>query len=123
MDLGAFLFLAMLSPAPALLLAWTTVGSREAAETLAHDAITKNLAACVQIDGPIVSHYRWENQLERSEEFRLCFKFLPAQLASLEILIRDRHPYDTPEWIVVPAISVGEKYLSWARANSSNPPL
>ncbi len=113
----------MLSPTPALHLAWTTVGSREAAETLARDTIAQNLAACVQIDGPIASHYRWKNQPERSEEFRLCFKFLPAQLVHLEIFVRDRHPYDTPEWIVLPAVSVGEKYLSWARANSSTPPL
>lgn len=113
----------MLSPTPSLLIAWTTVSSRDDANRLARDAIAHNLAACVQIDGPITSHYRWKNDPEHAEEFRLCFKFLPAQLASLENFIRDHHPYDTPEWIVVPAVSVGEKYLSWARANSSTPPL
>jgi Uncharacterized protein involved in tolerance to divalent cations len=113
----------MFSPTPELLVAWTTVGSREAAEALARDTIVQNLAACVQIDGPVISHYRWQNQLERSEEFRLCLKFLPTQRVPLENFIRDHHPYDTPEWIVVPAVSVGEKYLSWAKANSSTPPL
>jgi periplasmic divalent cation tolerance protein len=33
------------------------------------------------------------------------------------------HPYDTPEWLVVRAERVAEKYLSWAQANSSTPPL
>lgn len=113
----------MFSPPPALLVAWTTVSSRDDAEKLASAVVVQNLAACVQIDGPIASHYRWQGQAERTEEFRLCFKFLPAQLASLEIFIRDHHPYDTPEWIVVPATAVGEKYLSWATANSSTPPL
>jgi Uncharacterized protein involved in tolerance to divalent cations len=113
----------MFSPTPQLLLAWTTVATADDADKLARDAIAQNLAACVQIDGPIVSHYRWQNQLERSEEFRLTFKLLPDQRAPLEVFIRDHHPYDTPEWIVVPAASVGEKYLSWARANSSTPPL
>lgn len=113
----------MFSLPPAFFLAWTTVGSREAAESLARDTIAQNLAACVKIDGPITSHYRWQDQLERAEEFRLCFKFLPAQLVPLEIFIRDHHPYDTPEWLVVPAVAAGEKYLSWARANSSTPPL
>ena len=28
-----------------------------------------------------------------------------------------RHPYDTPEWIVIRAEKVSEKYLSWAEAN------
>lgn len=122
MDFGSFPIV-MFTPPPSLLVAWTTVATAADAEKLARDAIAQNLAACVQIDGPIVSHYRWQNQLERGEEFRLCFKFLPDQLVALEIFIRDQHPYDTPEWIVVPAVSVGEKYLSWARANSSIPPL
>lgn len=106
-----------------MLLAWTTVANRADAERLAHDAIQRNLAVCVQIDGPIVSHYRWRGQVERAEEIRLCFKLLEAHAPALEQHIIEHHPYDTPEWVVVPAAHVGEKYLSWARANSSTPPL
>jgi periplasmic divalent cation tolerance protein len=70
-----------------------------------------------------VSHYRWQGQVEQAEEFRLCFKLLPAHAAELERDILAAHPYDTPEWVVVRAESVGEKYLSWATANSSPLPL
>lgn len=106
-----------------MLLAWTTVGTRADAEHLAAAAIAAGLAACVQIEGPVVSHFRWEGKTERQEEFRLCFKFLPAQLPALEQHILAAHPYATPEWLVVRAEHVGEKYLSWAEANSHTPPL
>ena len=104
-------------------LAWTTVTDRADAERLAESAVAANLAVCVQIDGPITSHYRWHGKTDRTEEFRLMFKCLPTRLAALEKHVLSTHPYDTPEWIVVRAEQVGEKYLSWAEANSSTPPL
>jgi periplasmic divalent cation tolerance protein len=102
-----------------MLIAWTTLATRDQAEELARAAIEQRLAACVQIDGPITSHYLWQGRTERAEEFRLCFKFLPAQQKALEAWVFAHHPYDTPEWIVLRAESVGEKYLSWAKANST----
>lgn len=100
-------------------IAWTTVAQRADADRLAADAVARGLAACVQIEGPIVSHYRWEGRAERTEEFRLCFKCLPDQLPALATHVLGTHPYDTPEWVVVRAEHVGEKYLSWARGNST----
>ncbi|HVS52743.1 MAG TPA: divalent-cation tolerance protein CutA [Opitutaceae bacterium] len=106
-----------------MLLAWTTVAQREDAERIAATTVARNLALCVQIDGPIVSLYRWHGREERGEEFRLCFKVFESHAAALEAHVLAQHPYDTPEWIVVRAERVGEKYLSWAKANSSTPPL
>ena len=106
-----------------MFLCWTTVATRADADRLAADVIARQLAACAQIDGPVTSHYRWEGGVERAEEFRLCFKALPAQLAALEAHVLAAHPYDTPEWLVVRAEHVAEKYLSWARADLHSPPL
>jgi periplasmic divalent cation tolerance protein len=106
-----------------MFIAWTTVANRADADRLAAGCVAQNLAVCVQIDGPIVSHYRWKGQDERAEEFRLTFKCLPPTLDSLQAFVLANHPYDTPEWLAVPAAQVGEKYLSWAEANSSTPPL
>ena len=106
-----------------MLIAWTTVATREDAERLASETIAAGLAACVQIDGPIVSHYRWEGRAERAEEFRLMFKLPPDRVLALEAYVLAHHPYDTPEWLVVRAERVGEKYLSWAEANSTTRPL
>lgn len=104
-------------------IAWTTVATQSDAEDLATKAVTARLAACVQIEGPIRSCYWWEGRIERGEEFRLTFKCPAETLPRLETLVLDRHPYDTPEWIVVNADAVAEKYLSWVRATSSPSPL
>jgi periplasmic divalent cation tolerance protein len=106
-----------------MFIAWTTVASRADAERLAAGAVEAGLAACVQIEGPVASHYRWQGKVERSEEFRLTFKCLPAQLAALEAQVLAAHPYTTPEWLVVRAERVSEKYLSWAAAGVHPPPL
>jgi periplasmic divalent cation tolerance protein len=103
-----------------MFVAWTTLESREIAEQLATEAIAKRLAACAHVDShPHLSIYHWEGKVEMTPEYRVTFKFLPDQLAALETWVHQRHPYDVPEWIVVRAAHVGEKYLSWAKANST----
>ncbi|MDP3068650.1 MAG: divalent-cation tolerance protein CutA [Opitutaceae bacterium] len=106
-----------------MFIAWTTVATRADAERLAAGAVAAGLAACVQVEGPIVSHYRWAGKVERSEEFRLTFKCLPARLAELERHVLAAHPYDTPEWLAVRAERVAEKYLSWAAGPEHSPTL
>jgi periplasmic divalent cation tolerance protein len=106
-----------------LLIGWTTVASRDDATRLAQGLVNARLGACVQVDGPITSHYVWENRTETAEEFRLTIKFIPARAADVETWLLAHHPYKTPEWIVVRAEHVAEKYLSWARANCTDAPL
>ena len=54
-----------------MLLAWTTVANRADAERIATDVVAQNFAICVQIDGPLTSHYRWKGRVDRAAEFRL----------------------------------------------------
>ena len=103
--------------------AWTTVSTRPDADALSAEIIRRGLAVCVQVDGPVISHYHWEGKPERSEEFRLTLKFLPSQLSDLERYVLSSHPYSVPEWIVIQTVLVGEKYLSWAIADRSNLPF
>jgi periplasmic divalent cation tolerance protein len=109
---------------------WTTFDDQEIAEQLAFDVVAEGLAVCVQVDvTPIVSVYRWEGETQSSREYRVAFKCMPEQLDALEQWVLERHPYETPQWIVMRAERVGEKYLSWAGATctfhpfkESNPP-
>jgi periplasmic divalent cation tolerance protein len=104
-------------------IAWTTLATRPEAEKLAAEVVTRGLAVCAQVEGPIRSHFVWQGRLEQAEEFRLCLKCLPDKLPALETHVLEHHPYATPEWLAVRAERVGEKYLSWAGANATNLPL
>jgi periplasmic divalent cation tolerance protein len=115
-------------PAPGVLfspmrIGWTTVANRADADQIAAALVEARWAVCVQIEGPITSHYRWEGRIQRDEEYRLMVKFLPEHLGAIEMWLGRHHPYDNPEWVVVSADHVAEKYLSWAQANSSSPPF
>ena len=106
-----------------MLVAWTTTAERADAERLARGAVEMRLAACAQVDGPITSFFHWEGRMEQAGEFRVWFKCLPANSAALSAWVHHHHPYATPQWIVVSADSVGEKYLSWVMANSTPAPF
>jgi periplasmic divalent cation tolerance protein len=106
-----------------LMIAWTTVGTSDEAERIATDSNLLNETICIQIEGPIRSHYRWQGKPEQAEEYRLTLKCLPAHLDSVSHRVHALHPYSIPQWVVVTATSVSEKYLSWARTNVGVPTL
>jgi periplasmic divalent cation tolerance protein len=84
-----------------MLIGWTTVETADQADHLAQGLIDRQLAACVQIDGPIKSVYRWAGATQSSAEYRLSVKFLEGRHLELETWLLNHHPYTTPEWIVV----------------------
>ena len=106
-----------------MLIAWTTTADRADADRLAKGAVECRLAACAQVDGPVTSYYHWEGKLEQAQEFRVWFKYLPANASGLSAWIHNHHPYATPQWMEVGTENVGEKYLSWAMANSTPRPF
>lgn len=106
-----------------MFVAWTTTASREDADRLARGAVEGRLAACAQVDGPVTSYYHWEGKLESAQEFRIWFKYLPANASELSRWVHNHHPFEVPQWIELNAEQVGEKYLSWAIANSTPAPF
>lgn len=94
-----------------LSLVLTTEADRERAEALALALLERGLVACVSLH-PVLSLYRWQGGLERSEEVQLLLKTRPEKLAELRRVLGERHSYDTPEWIHWRASSEGP-YGRW----------
>jgi periplasmic divalent cation tolerance protein len=91
----------------------TTVEKRSDAEKMAEHLLERRLAACVQIMGPISSHYRWKGKIEKAEEW-LCFiKSKKSIYHKIEKAIIKLHPYEIPEIIALPIITGSKKYLKW----------
>lgn len=95
----------------------TTSGSRAEAETLAAALVERQLAACVQIVGPIQSVYRWQGAVEKSEEFLCLIKAQQSHYAALEAAIRELHAYEVPEILALPVTCGSADYLNWLTAS------
>ncbi|XZE34149.1 divalent-cation tolerance protein CutA [Pirellulaceae bacterium SH501] len=97
---------------PSIIELVTTVSSSDEAESLARKAIEQRLAACVQIDGPIQSIYRWRGVVETATEFRLCLKALLDKQELLVAWVVANHPYEQPE-ILIRRVDAGRSYAEW----------
>ena len=90
-----------------------TVPEMSVARKFARAVLAARLAACANLIPKIESHYWWQGKIEASAEVLLVLKTNKARLGALEKLVVARHPYDTPEFIVL-AINRGNKrYLGW----------
>jgi periplasmic divalent cation tolerance protein len=98
---------------PDVVLVLSTVPDDESVETLARALIDERLAACVNVHESMVSIYRWKGAVERDSERQLVIKTTRTALPALEKRLRELHPYELPEFIVVEASGGSEKYLQW----------
>ncbi len=96
-----------------LVLVISTVETAEQAEQLASALVEGSLAACVQIDGPVISRYRWQGKTESTREYRLMIKSTFRAWPELKSDLAARHPYDEPEIIMLPVADAAEGYRDW----------
>jgi periplasmic divalent cation tolerance protein len=95
--------------------ALTTLPSRAEAEALAAAAVAAGLAACAQVEGPVRSHYLWEGEARAEEEWRVTLKVAAEGEPALRAWALARHPYGTPQWVVL-AADAADAYLGWVRS-------
>jgi periplasmic divalent cation tolerance protein len=80
--------------------------------------VAAGLAACVQIDGPVHSTYRWRGAVETAVEWRCTCKTTPARAEACVAAIVAGHPYATPEVLVRQATAT-PAYAAWVRDSVS----
>jgi periplasmic divalent cation tolerance protein len=105
-------------PSDQFIIVLTTYPLDKDADILAATLVEERLAACVNILPPMRSVYRWKDAVERADERQIVIKTTKARLTALEARIRKLHPYDVPEFVVVPIDSGSADYLSWLAENT-----
>jgi periplasmic divalent cation tolerance protein len=95
-----------------LILVLTTMPDDDRADAVARTLVEEQLAACVNVHGPMVSTYRWQGQIEREAERQLVIKTTRERLPDLEARLRALHPYELPEFVVIAANS-SDAYGKW----------
>jgi len=89
--------------------------------SLAEALVMDGLAACVAVLPAIESIYSWEGVLQHDREQQVVFKTTRAQVGALWTALRERHPYDVPEFLVLPVDDGNPSYLDWV-ARAARPP-
>ena len=90
-----------------------TVPDLKTARSLAKTCLEARTAACVSILPRLESHYWWQGKIERGNELLLLIKTTVPKLRALEKCVLANHPYDTPEFLVLPITRGNERYLDW----------
>jgi periplasmic divalent cation tolerance protein len=75
--------------------------------------VDERLAACVNVLPPMQSTYRWQGSVETASERQLLIKTRAAGVTALEERVRELHPYDVPEFLVIPVDGGSAAYLTW----------
>lgn len=99
----------------------TTV-PKDAADELASRLVDERLAACVNVQAPMTSTYRWRGKLEREEECQLVMKTSRKRLPELERRLQELHPYELPEFIAIRATAASSGYADWVAAETTRNP-
>ena len=82
-------------------------------EALASELLDLGVAACVTVLPHVRSVYKWDGATERSDEQQLLIKTSRERVEALWTALKARHPYEVPEFVVVPVLDGNPAYLRW----------
>jgi periplasmic divalent cation tolerance protein len=60
----------------------------------------------------MTSVYRWQGKVEQDREQQMVIKTASDRVAALQVRLRQLHPYELPEFLVLDATG-SEAYLAW----------
>lgn len=97
----------------------TTLPADADAAAFARTLVTERLAACVNLLAPMESVYEWEGEMQRDTERQLIMKTVRARVDALWQRVRELHPYDVPEFVVLSIVDGNDAYLRWLGESTS----
>jgi periplasmic divalent cation tolerance protein len=102
-----------------VVLVLSTLPSDFDATSLARDIVDRRLAACVTILPSVQSVYVWKGAAHVDHEQQLVMKTSQGVVDQLVAHVRTRHPYEVPEFLVVPVTGGSDDYLGWIETQVS----
>lgn len=98
---------------PEYVLVLTTLPADADGEAFGRSLVDERLAACVNLLPLMDSVYRWEGNIEYETERQIVIKTSRERVPALWDRVRELHPYEVPEFLVLSIIDGNEAYLRW----------
>ena len=103
---------------PEYVIVLTTLPADADAVDFANALVRERLAACVNIQGQMRSIYRWQEKSEEELEQQIVIKTTGSCVNPLFERLRELHPYELPEFLVLPVVDGSDAYLNWMREST-----
>ncbi|MQX37598.1 divalent-cation tolerance protein CutA [Roseospira navarrensis] len=94
-------------------LVYMTAGSHEEAVRIGHALVAENLAACVNVLGPITSIFRWEGATQEDTEVAFLAKTRRELVEPLSARVQALHSYDCACAVALPIQGGNPRFLQW----------
>ena len=91
----------------------TTLSASADCDRFARTLVEERLAACVNVLPPMRSTYRWKGTVEQDDERQVVIKTTADRVDALRTRVRELHPYELPEFIVLSVADGDRGYLDW----------
>ena len=91
----------------------TTWPADRDASALARTLVVERLAACVNVLPEVASTYEWQGELCTDRERQLIIKTTRDRVPALARRLHELHPYEVPEFLVLPVAAASASYLAW----------
>jgi periplasmic divalent cation tolerance protein len=98
---------------PEYVIVLTTLPGDADAPAFARSLVDERLAACVNLLPLMQSVYRWEGEVQDETERQVVMKTTRARVVALWDRVREMHPFDVPEFIVLAIVDGNDAYLRW----------
>ena len=100
---------------PSVRLILSTFASRRQAERMASGLMARHLAACCNVIPALSSFFRWKGRTEKAREALLMVKTTASCVPGTLAFLKQHHPYELPELIVLSLEGGESAYLRWIR--------
>ena len=97
---------------------YITCESPAQAEQIGTVLVEENLAACANVFPTSVSIYKWQGQLQKSEEAIVLLKTRFSYFEKIEARVKELHSYDVPCILSFPIVQGSEEFLSWVKTQT-----
>jgi periplasmic divalent cation tolerance protein len=103
-----------------VLVVFSTFPDPDKAAEVARTLVSEQLAACVNLVGPVRSIYRWNGEISDDKETLAVIKTTTERFEAMKARLVGLHPYEVAEVIALPVDGGHAPYLAWVADSTAS---